>query len=138
MRAAQLIEAYSRSKQIIDDFVQGKRAFQRNVLENARSSCIYDQISRLGTARAAAKHGMYDFLKRVAVGRTERVLRSIQAVEVDDLKRVCAHLAQLFNPNTTLVATVGPKKVSDVATFFAENSRQSISTYASIDELSKK
>ncbi|KAF2804284.1 putative zinc metalloprotease [Mytilinidion resinicola] len=82
-------KAYATARGVVEDFISGKRAFEKPVLEGAISSIVVEFVDEQPTmSSAAAVSFVNSVIKGVGKGYSEEMLRKVREVGEAEIKRV--------------------------------------------------
>jgi Zn-dependent M16 (insulinase) family peptidase len=107
-RSPNAFQAYEAARNVIQEFVSGKRDFEKHSLEGAISSIVVGFVDEETTAtRAAAVGFINQVIKGIPKDWGTKILRQVRAVTVDELMDVMKEfILPVFQPGSTdLVVT---------------------------------
>lgn len=119
-KSTHIFEAYKKAKEIMEDFISGKTAFQHDQVEAAISGAIFQEIEAENTISDAITQNIVSAFKKVPSDFCRTLLRDLKLVTAEDLVRVgSTYFSLLFNPNETSAALCcHPTKVSEIKDSF--------------------
>ncbi|KAF2757265.1 metallopeptidase [Pseudovirgaria hyperparasitica] len=101
-RSPDAFKAYSVAKMVIEEYISGKRPFEKHALEGAVSSIVVDFVNEEPTMSRAALSGFVNQVVR-GVGKDwkEEMLKKVRAVKVEEIKEVLQGIVlPVFKPET--------------------------------------
>jgi len=121
-RSTHIFAAYKTAKEIVENFVSGKSAFDQGQVESARSGIIYQQISKEETISSAVLLKIISEFKEIDSNFRGTLLKKISDVTIEDLKRVGEeYFLKMFDPTIfTSTLCCHPTKLDEVLTSFKE------------------
>ncbi|KAF2499151.1 putative zinc metalloprotease [Lophium mytilinum] len=82
-------KAYSTARSVVEDFISGKREFEKHALEGAISSIVVEFVDEQPTMSSAATVSFVNnVIKGVGKGYSEEMLRKVREVGEAEIKRV--------------------------------------------------
>ncbi|ORY16226.1 zinc metalloprotease-like protein [Clohesyomyces aquaticus] len=115
--------AYEKARDVVKEYIDGTRSFEKLALEGAISSIIRDFVDEKATIVEAAKGGFIDLVVR-GVGKewADWMLKEVRKVGVEDVKKILRDVvANVFEPEKTdLVVTCGGVMVEGLTKSFEE------------------
>lgn len=109
-KSPNIFSAFTKAKQVIAEYLDGTRGFDKLALEGAISSIVREFVDERATIIDAARSSFVDLVTRgVGKGWQDWCLREVRKVGVEDVKNLLKDVvANVFEPKTTdLVVTCG-------------------------------
>jgi Zn-dependent M16 (insulinase) family peptidase len=137
-RSPNAFQAYEAATNVIQEFVSGKRGFEKHSLEGAISSIVVGFVDDETTATRAATVGFVNqVIKGIPKDWGTKILRQVRAVTVDELTDVMKEFVlPVFQPGSTdLVVTCGTIMAEDLKKNFEKAGfRPEVRTLASFQD----
>ncbi|XP_037047629.1 uncharacterized protein C05D11.1-like [Bradysia coprophila] len=124
-RATNVTAAFKETKAIIEALLQPDGVWDPTQLESAKSSLIFEVIEREKSVGDLVVQSLLSTFKMVPKDYNRLMVKKINAVTVDDLRRVGqTYVSRLFTDDAKTMITCHPDKANDVATSFLEFGRK--------------
>jgi len=94
-RASNVVKAFEKCMQIIDDIISEKTLFDPLALEEARSGEVFSILRRESTVSEASLESLYDYLRCWEQQGSHRVLKKLPSITFEDVK---AYLKEYIKP----------------------------------------
>ncbi len=119
-RSASLPRAYAEARALVRAFAAGDRPLEPVALENAAAAVVSGVVSREQTVSACGLQALMSALRGTGPGYNTELLRAVQAVTADDVRRVLgAYLVRLFDPAAAnMRITAAASKADEVVAGF--------------------
>jgi len=135
-KSVSIVKAYEEAQKIVQSFVSKEIPFDATSLDAARSSVIFNVISREDTAPSAALQSFVNYLSYAGRADNKRILEGVKAVTLEDLHRVLTkYFAGLFDPKQANISVAtNPANVEGLKTYFEEKHQKTVTIVNSLDE----
>nr|XP_053639371.1 uncharacterized protein C05D11.1-like [Cherax quadricarinatus] len=117
-RASQLTGAYREALNILNSHINGSTAWDKNLLESARSSLIFEIIEREAVLADVVQQSLLSYFRRVPHSYNKDLIDRIPRVTLEDVKRVALkYFTPLVQPSTSRTVIVcHPSSVQETVT----------------------
>ncbi|XP_069192343.1 uncharacterized protein C05D11.1 isoform X2 [Procambarus clarkii] len=106
-RAAQLTGAYQEALTILNSHINGTTIWDKNLLESARSSLIFEIIEREAVVSDVVQQSLLAYYRRVPHSYNKELIDRIAEVTIEDVKRVALkYFTPLVQPSTSRTVIV--------------------------------
>lgn len=101
-RSPNAFEAYKTSRQVIEDFISGKRAFEKHALEGAISSIVVSFADEQSTMSATANQSfVFQVIRSIDKDWCDKILKKIRVVGEEEIKEALRDIIlPLFQPES--------------------------------------
>lgn len=115
-KSTQLVAAYDKCLEIVDQYLKGKEDFEDNLFESAKSSLIFELIKKEKSAAGKSLQSMMAYFRDLDVDFNKQLIAKVSQVTKEDLRRVGQqYLEQLFkNEDRRSVICCHTSKVNEI------------------------
>ncbi|CEP07102.1 hypothetical protein [Parasitella parasitica] len=116
-RSPDAFKAFEQAKIVVERLANHEMEIDNASVDGAKSAVIYSLVARENTMdRAALQSFVNQVLKKMPASYNQDMLIAIQAVTMDDLRRVLnKYFVDMFKPDTSNVVAIStPNKIEDI------------------------